>query len=281
MLNFVLIFYCLEPSMPHIAMEKTSLHWDADLYQGSSSLQFELGLMAIEKLNPSGPEQILDIGCGNGLLTIELAKRIPAGHVTGIEASAEMFVKAVHNSAAMGIQNIRFLNEDALNITFDREFNAVFSNSVIHWIHDQEKAYALIFNALKPGGRIMIQTGLKEVNKLVETVIVMLQADRFRPYLAGMKLPWRFLTMEENRELLKNSGFTGVELETYQDVHRFTSIQDLSGYLESAPMVPFLSLIPEGEKDGFKEMFVRTYLGNNDNMLVSSSTRIFLSAKKP
>jgi len=261
-------------------MKPTTLQWDPGLYQDSSSLQFQLGMMAIDKLNPRDPERMLDIGCGNGLVTIELAKRIPSGHVTGIEASAEMFVKAVQNSAGMGIQNVRFLNMNAMDITFNHEFDAVFSNSAIHWIHDLEKMYSLIFNAVKPGGRIMIQTGLREVNKLVETVIVILQSDRYRPYLAGMKLPWRFLTIDESMNILKESGFTGIEVETHQDVHRFENIKELSGYLESAPMVPFLSLIPEIEKEGFKDLFMRTYLEKNDYMLVSASTRIFISAIK-
>lgn len=267
--------------MPNMTMEPTSLQWNASLYQDSSLLQFQLGLKTIDILNPRDPEHILDIGCGNGLLSIELAKRIPMGHVTGIEASAEMFVKAVHNSAAMGIPNIRFLNMNALDINFEHEFDAAFSNSAIHWIHDLETMFALICKSLKPGGRIMIQTGLKEINKLVESVIVILQADRYRPYLAGMSLPWRFLTIDETMELLKNSGFSGIEVETYQDVYRFKSIEELSGYLESAPMVPFLSLIPESEKDGFKDMFVQTYLGKNNNTLVSASTRMLMTARKP
>jgi len=267
--------------MSDINMESTSLQWDAGLYQDSSSLQFQLGLMAIDKLDPRDPERILDIGCGNGLLTIELAKKIPMGHVTGIETSAEMFVKAVHNSASLGIPNIRFLNMNALDIIFENEFDAVFSNSAIHWIHDLERMYKRIFNSIKADGRVMIQTGLKEINKLVETIIVMLQADRYRPYLTGMALPWRFLSRDENIEILKNSGFMDIEIEMIQDVHRFKTINELSGYLESGPMVPFLSIIPEIEKDGFKEMFVQTYLGKNNNTLVSASTRAFLSARKP
>jgi trans-aconitate 2-methyltransferase len=267
--------------MSHINMESTSLQWDAGLYQNSSSLQFQLGLMAIDKLNPRDPEQILDIGCGNGLISIELAKKIPMGHVTGIEASTEMFVKAVHNSASLGISNIRFLNMNALDIIFENKFDAVFSNSAIHWIHDLETMYRLIFNALKAGGRIMIQTGLKELNKLVETIIVLLQADRYRSYLAGMTLPWRFLSRDENVEILRNSGFMDIEVEMQRDVHHFKTVNDLSGYLESAPMVPFLSLIPDNEKDGFKDMFIQTYLDKNNGQLRAASTRIFISSRKP
>jgi trans-aconitate 2-methyltransferase len=262
-------------------MNSESLKWDAGLYQDSSSLQFQLGLMAINKLNPRDPEQILDIGCGNGLLAIELAKKIPRGHITGIEASAEMFVKAVHNTASRQIGNIRFLNMNALDIRFENEFDAVFSNSAIHWIPDLEIMYGLIFDALKPGGRIMIQTGLKEINKLIETIIVILQVDRYRPYLAGHKLPWRFLSRDENIKILGEAGFTDIEVESYQGVHHFKTIHELSGYLESAPMVPFLSHLPDNEKYGFKELFVQTYLKKNNNALVSASTRAFISARKP
>jgi trans-aconitate 2-methyltransferase len=138
-------------------MDGNILQWNAELYQDSSSLQFQLGLLAIERLNPRDREQILDIGCGNGLLTIELAKRIPSGRVTGVEVSSEMITKAADNISRHGVSNVRFLNMNALDISFESEFDAVFSNSAIHWIHDQETIYGLIFKSLAGSGRIMIQ----------------------------------------------------------------------------------------------------------------------------
>lgn len=262
-------------------MKRNTLRWNAGLYEDSSALQFQLGLQAIEKLNPRDGEHILDIGCGNGLLTIELARKIPSGMVTGVETAREMHAKASENVARHGIRNVRLLNMNAIDISFENEFDAVFSNSAIHWIHDLETMYGLVRASLAGGGRIMVQTGIREMNRLVETVIVVLQTERYRPYLAGMTLPWRFLTRTENIEILEKTGFSGIVVEERRDTYEFGSIDELAGYLESAPMVPFLSLIPLGMAGEFSDFFVRTYLEKNGGRLEYTSTRAFISASKP
>ena len=63
-------------------MNEQGFRWDAELYQNSSKWQFDLGMMAIERLAPIDGERILEIGCGNALTTIEIAKRIPNGFIT-------------------------------------------------------------------------------------------------------------------------------------------------------------------------------------------------------
>lgn len=223
----------------------------------------------------------MDLGCGNGLLTIELASRVPRGHVTGIEASLEMIEIAKDNVAQRGISNITLVNRDALKIDFNEEFDALFSNSAIHWIHDLKEMYRLIFRSLKPGGRIMVQTSLKEPNTLYETIFAILQVERYRSCYKNMTWPWKFLTREENRELLSGTGFICIEVERYEHNYVFKNINELSGYLESAPMVPFISRLPEEEHQGFKELFVATYLDKNNAKADAISARAFISARKP
>lgn len=262
-------------------MKDSTLKWNAELYQNTSALQFRLGLVTIERLDPRNGERILDVGCGNGGVTIELAERIPRGRVTGVEASAEMAAKAMENIARLGIANVEIINVDALEIRFDNEFNAVFSNSAIHWISDLETMYGLIYRALRPGGRIMIQTGLKEKSALSATVIELIGTEPYDARFKGLKLPWRFLTEEENRDILQKTGFTEIGLESFNNSFQFQRIEELAGYLESAPMVPFLPLLPGGEREKFREDFVRTYLEKNSGRLEVSSRRVLLSARKP
>jgi len=262
-------------------MDDSTLKWNAELYQHSSALQFRLGLMTIERLGPRDGERILDVGCGNGRVTIELAKRIPGGRVTGVEVSAEMAAKARENIASSGITNAEIVNINALDINFDSEFDTVFSNSAIHWIPDLKTMYRLIHRALRPGGRIMIQTGLREKNSLSMTVLSLLVMAPYVSRFSDLKLPWRFLTEEENRELLERTGFSEIDLESFTHSFEFESIEELAGYLESAPMVPFLPLLPEGERERFKEEFVRTYLDKNSGRMEVSSRRVLLSARKP
>ncbi len=261
-------------------MENASLQWNPELYQGSSSLQHELGIRTIEMLKPGRQERILDLGCGNGLLTIEIARRIPGGHVTGIEASSEMVGLAKQNAARLGITNISLININALDIDFMEEYDALFSNSAIHWIHDLDRMYRLIFRSLKPGGRITVQTSLKEPNTLYETIYAMLAVEKYRAYFRNMSWPWRFLTRQENIDLLARTGFTDITVERYQHNYTFKNKDELSGYLESAPMVPFMSHLPEDEQPGFRELFVTTYLGKNNSSLGSASVRAFIAARK-
>jgi len=256
------------------------LRWNADLYQVSSSLQFELGMKAIGMLRPLDHEKILDLGCGNGLLTIELAKRAQGGLVTGIEASPEMTGAAQRNALGMSIDNIRLFNMDALAIDFDNEFDAVFSNSAIHWIHDLDTMYRLLYRSLKPGGRIMVQTSLKEMNTLYEAIIALLKAEKYQPYYRSIQWPWKFLTREENITLISGAGFTHVSVERCLYTYTFKSIEELSGYLESAPMVPFMTYLPEEERPGFRKLFVDTYLEKNNGALEATSARAFIAARK-
>jgi precorrin-6B methylase 2 len=261
-------------------MNNTSLPWNPDLYQESSSIQYNLGLMAIEKLKPIDNEHILDIGCGTGLLAIELSRKIPNGSVTGIETSPYMFEMALANIRNSGAENVNILNMDALGISFNEEYDAVFSNSAIHWIKELETIYRLIYKSLKYNGRIMIQTGIREMNPLIQTFITVLGDERYRPYLAEIKLPWRFLTADETRAILHIAGFSDIDLFLHPDRQIFKSVKELSGYLESAAMVPLLPHIPGEEKQDFINFFVGTFIEKNNGKLEASSTRAFISAYK-
>jgi len=152
-------------------MPNKSFKWDAKLYQESSSFQFNLGLIAIEKLNPKGNENILEIGCGNAKLTIELAKKIPSGKMTAIELSEDMVNQAEENLNKQQVKNVKIVNMDAININYENQFDAVFSNSAIHWIKNLKTMYNLIYKSLKKKSRILIQTGLK-LNVLMNLKII-------------------------------------------------------------------------------------------------------------
>ena len=99
-------------------MNEKELQWDAELYQGSSAVQYNLGLMTIERLKPVDKEKILEIGPGNAMLTIEIAKRIPNGTITAIEISPEMVEQAKSNIENFGIENINLINMDSININY-------------------------------------------------------------------------------------------------------------------------------------------------------------------
>ena len=261
-------------------MVDKTLSWNAKLYQSSSNLQFELGLMGIDKLNPKDSEKILEIGCGNAMLTIELAKRNPNGMITAIEISEEMISQAKFNISKTKLSNIKLIYGNAIQIDYKNEFDAIYSNSAIHWIKNLELMYEKIFHALKLNGRILIQTGLRSMNPLVKTIFELVSLKKYQNVLSEFKNPWRYLTTEETYELLDSLCFRNINVEVYDHLLKYDTEQAMLNYFRSAALVPFLTIIPNELKEEFINDFREIFLRNNENRLEVESKRLFISAIK-
>lgn len=260
-------------------MNAKKYHWDAELYQNSSSFQYQLGLMAIDRLKPMDGESILEVGAGNANLTIEIAKLIPDGNIIAIEISKEQCEQAEINIKNSGLANIEIICMDALKINYSAQFDAVYSNSAIHWIKDLESMYKKMNKALKPDGRIMIQTGLKAVNIIFQLLIEM--TNDHKEYLKEFKNPWRFLTKKQNEKILKAANFHEIHVEPYEFTMQFDDKEDLINYWKAAGLVPYLSLLPEGKKEDFIQDFTKRFIkANQPNPLEYKMMRAFISAKK-
>lgn len=130
----------------------TQQQWNPDLYQSSHSWAWEYGRDLLQFLAPKASERVLDVGCGTGQLTAEIATS--GAQVVGIDASEEMV-----SAARKNFPELRFEVCDAAAMHFDGEFEAVFSNAALHWVTDQKGAIASIAKSLKPGGRFVFEMG--------------------------------------------------------------------------------------------------------------------------
>jgi trans-aconitate methyltransferase len=138
--------------------------WDAKLYDDKHSFVWEKGKGVVELLAPKPGERILDLGCGTGHLTPEIAA---VGALTvGIDQSADMIAQARRQ-----FPDLRFEVCDAREIPFTGEFDAVFSNAALHWIPEAEKVIRGVARALKPSGRFVAEMGGKgNIRRLVEAI---------------------------------------------------------------------------------------------------------------
>jgi len=133
-------------------MPPTSADWNAALYDSSHAFVWEFGRALLSLLEPKPGERILDIGSGTGHLTAEIAAS--GAQVLGIDRSPAMTAQARTN-----FPHLRFETLDVSALPFDREFDGVFSNAVLHWVQPPEPAVAAMARALKPGGRIVLEFG--------------------------------------------------------------------------------------------------------------------------
>jgi SAM-dependent methyltransferase len=128
--------------------------WDAARYQDQHSFVWRYGANLMELLNPQPGERILDLGCGTGQLTAEIARS--GATVIGLDNSAEMLAE---RSQELSGSYVSFRRRRQLR--FPEPFDAVFSNAALHWVKDAEGAVASIARALRPGGRFVAEFGGK------------------------------------------------------------------------------------------------------------------------
>ena len=171
-------------------------NWNAEKYSQLASYVPELGQSVFDLLNPKSNERILDLGCGAGELTQKIVDS--GASVLAIDASQSM----VEHARSVGIDAHLC---DARQLPYKNEFDAVFSNAVLHWIQDHKKVLDGVRAALRPGGRFVAEFGgFGNVAAITSTLIAVLNANGF----PGQSLnPWYNPSVSGYKAELEASGF--------------------------------------------------------------------------
>ncbi|MFB6210879.1 MAG: trans-aconitate 2-methyltransferase [Halobacteriales archaeon] len=221
-------------------MAEEGSEWDPSLYDDSHSFVPEYGADMLELLDPEPDERILDLGCGTGHLTAEIADT--GAEVIGVDADPEMIAQARDNYPSM-----TFRQADARTVTFEDPFDAVFSNAVLHWITDVESVLANIRRLLVPGGRLVAELGgadnVGTIRQALHEELARFDRD---PEAVD---PWYFPSIAEYATELETAGFE-VTFATLFD--RPTELDDgaegLRNWLEMFAGA-FLDAVPPTERE--------------------------------
>jgi trans-aconitate methyltransferase len=171
--------------------------WNPDLYDKSHSFVWKFGAALLELLEPRPAERILDLGCGTGPLTAQIAA--VGAEVVGIDSSRDMI-----EQARRAFPRLHFEVADARTFELDGKFDAVFSNAVLHWVKEPEQAVSRIRAALKPGGRFVAEFGGKgNTQKLADG----LRRQALAFGIIGYETPWYYPGIAEYSSILERHGF--------------------------------------------------------------------------
>ena len=174
----------------------TAQTWNPETYARNARFVSDLGSPVVELLAPKPGERILDLGCGDGVLTRKLVEL--GCDVVAVDSSAAQ----IEAAKALGL-DARVMSGEAL--AFDDEFDAVFSNAVLHWIKRADPAIAGVHRALKPDGRFVAELGGYGCVDKIRTALV---AALNRRGLDGeSRVPWYFPTVDDYRARLERAGF--------------------------------------------------------------------------
>ena len=172
--------------------------WNANLYEDKHAFVWKYGAELLPLLAPQSSERILDIGCGTGHLTAQIAES--GARVVGVDRSAEMV-----NAARKAYPMLQFEVLDARKLPYHNEFNAVFSNATLHWIREPELVIRSVQNALRPEGRFVAEFGgkgnIRKMQSAFDQALVELHAA------AQVKFnPWYYPSVSEYGTLLEKNG---------------------------------------------------------------------------
>ena len=208
--------------------------WNAKGYQAQCSYVWQHGESLLSQLTAKAGEHILDLGCGTGQLTAEIAKQ--GAQVTGIDSDRAMIEQAKAN-----YPHLTFQVADAANFQIEESVDAIFSNAVLHWVTQADAAIDCIATALKPGGRFVAELGGQgNVQSIMSALASVTHRDDLNP--------WYFPSLLDYVTRLEAAGLT-VEFAHLFDRPTPLGEAGLDGWLEMYGQRFFQELSPQAWAD--------------------------------
>src|SRR5262245_28881259 len=248
----------------------TTQTWDPDVYAKNARFVSDLGSPVLELLSPQPGERILDLGCGDGVLTKKL---VDIGCVVvGVDSSAPQ----VEATKRLGLDAYVMNGED---LPFRDEFDAVFSNAVLHWIKRADLMIAGVDRSLRPGGRFVAECGGHGCINRIRTALV--EALDRRGIDGESRVPWYFPTPGDYATRLERAGF---RVNSIALIPRPTPLPGaITGFLETFGL-SFLEGLSGRDRGEFLQevrAVLEPQLVNDAGVWIADYVRLRFAATKP
>ncbi len=243
--------------------EEKQYSWNAEDYARHSSAQQGWGRELISKLDLQGYEAVLDIGCGDGKITAEIAEHLPDGEILGVDSSADMLALARKEFPWAKYPNLSFQQLDARELACEAEFDVIFSNAALHWLQDHRPVLIGISRALKLEGRILLQmAGKGNAASILAVLDELIVAEEWRQYFADFIFPYGFHKPELYIRWLKEIGLHPVRVELIPKDMSYPERAGLEGWVRTT-WLPYTERVPIERREAFVTELVDRYLAEH------------------
>ena len=254
--------------------------FDGKKYEKASDHQKEWGTRLIDELNLKGHERVLDLGCGDGSITAQIAALLPEGEVLGIDASEGMITAALPKE----LHNLNYRRLDINALDFDAEFDVVFSNATLHWVKEHKRLLRSVHRSLCPGGLLRFNfAGEGNCSYFFSVIQEAMTRNEFRSFFTGFEWPWYMPTVNEYQALVEYSGLQNVQVWGENADRHFPDEEAMIRWIDQPSLVPFLAYVDEQKKVAFREFVVRRMIEETkqkDGRCFETFRRINVSAAK-
>ncbi|RBY80615.1 methyltransferase type 11 [Geodermatophilus sp. TF02-6] len=219
--------------------------WDAAGYARLSTPQQSWARDVLARLHLRGDETVVDLGCGAGLVTEQLAALVPRGRVVAVDVSAAM-VRATR--ARLG-DRAEVVRADLHEFTWPEPADVLVSTATLHWVPDHARLWRHLRGLLRPGGVLAVQYGgAGNIPGVEEAMAELAGREPFAAHLAPFRSPWTFDAVETARREVATAGFTDVRVWSER---RPARPPDVPAFLATSVAVTELDRLPEELRDRY------------------------------
>lgn len=257
--------------------------WNSSQYEKTSDLQAAVADDLIKNLAINPYDNVLDIGCGLGNITTKIASIAYKGQVLGIDDSPSMIDQAKEILMLKRLDNISFQVMNATELRCDDKFDVVFSNSVFHWIKQQEMVLYLIRRCLKPGGRIGLQFPLLDaLHPMVRITQEAIDSLQLGQKYENWSFPW-FVpeSADVYADLLRQISFKDVTVREVETIYTFETVLTVFGFFKSVGIDLYLQPLSHEEGALLKDKIIKLIeRDNGENDIKFNFHRLYVYASR-
>lgn len=261
--------------------------WNPDLYNRFRRYRAKPVFAILERLTFGGAERIIDLGCGSGENTLELARRSADAKVMGIDSSPAMIERArrlLERSGSGLAGRVDFRVEDIRELRARDEYTIVFSNAALQWVPGHREIFAACREALVSGGRIVVQMPANERETTQVTIAKLAAEHPWRDLLGGVNVPSRSVPGPEHYlAMLSELGFENIDCYYRTFEHPMDGVSEIVEWSRATTLRPFLQALPPREHLRFLaalETRLQTAYGASGE-LIFPYRRLFVWASRP
>ena len=233
-------------------------HWKGEDYFKNSSSQKEAAGDLMKHVPFKSNESILDVGCGDGKITAEIALKYPQSKLVGLDISPSMIDFAKKKFSEEQHPNLQFRLLDAQDLDYKGEFDIILSFTALQWLKDHDAFLKVAHASLKDNGILAITMPLGPPKALEQAVHEAIAMAEWAPYFKNFETGWNFVDRDQYAQLLAANQFSPTRYEIVPQKDVFPSQASFEAFL--GQIFPYLRALPQDLKKPFLKQVVDRFI---------------------